>query len=324
MASTDWQESIAADEELRHGALAAQLTELQRRKSLKYGNGRALHRKQVQALRGELETLRNLPAHAAHGLFATAQKFPVQIRLSNGAASVQSDRTPDIRGFGIRVLGATGESALGGPAKAQDFVLIDRETFGFKNSELFGGLVLAASKNPALVPLFLVKRLGIVAGFKQLRLLLKSQSQPFHGFGRMQFFSAAPIACGPHAVRVRLMPHATGEAPVRGDWRADIRTHAAAAITYDLQLQFFVDEKATPIEDASVNWDEKIAPYMTVARLTVAAQTFDDAAAQMFANEVEAASFDPWEALAAHRPLGEVMRSRKAAYFASQKQRATT
>ena len=31
--------------------------------------------------------------------------------------------------------------------------------------------------------------------------------------------------------------------------------------------------------------------------------------------------FDPWMALADHRPLGEIMRARKAAYYASFKNR---
>ena len=39
------------------------------------------------------------------------------------------------------------------------------------------------------------------------------------------------------------------------------------------------------------------------------------------AAEVEAAVFDPWQALAAHRPLGDVMRARKVVYFESQKGR---
>jgi len=34
-----------------------------------------------------------------------------------------------------------------------------------------------------------------------------------------------------------------------------------------------------------------------------------------------ACKFDPWDALADHRPVGEIMRARKAAYFASQKER---
>jgi hypothetical protein len=36
---------------------------------------------------------------------------------------------------------------------------------------------------------------------------------------------------------------------------------------------------------------------------------------------IEAAVFDPWSALAAHRPLGEVMRARKVVYHASEKGR---
>lgn len=39
------------------------------------------------------------------------------------------------------------------------------------------------------------------------------------------------------------------------------------------------------------------------------------------AAKVEAAVFDPWQALAEHRPLGDVQRARKAVYFASQKGR---
>ena len=75
-----------------------------------------------------------------------------------------------------------------------------------------------------------------------------------------------------------------------------------------------IDEVATvtPIEDVTVPWPEAAAPFVTVARLTVPAQ--DPAA---MAAEIEAARFDPWTALVEHRPLGEIMRARKAAYFAS-------
>jgi hypothetical protein len=40
-----------------------------------------------------------------------------------------------------------------------------------------------------------------------------------------------------------------------------------------------------------------------------------------FIARVEAGIFDPWQALAAHRPLGEVMRARKVAYYSSQQAR---
>ena len=45
------------------------------------------------------------------------------------------------------------------------------------------------------------------------------------------------------------------------------------------------------------------------------------APAQALSAEVENAIFDPWQALAAHRPLGDVMRARKVVYFASQQGR---
>ena len=87
---------------------------------------------------------------------------------------------------------------------------------------------------------------------------------------------------------------------------------------YDLKLQFYIDDTSTPIEDPTRVWPVDQTPIVTVARLTVMPEA---AAGSDFAAEVEHASFDPWAALAEHRPLGEIMRSRKAAYFASQQAR---
>jgi hypothetical protein len=96
---------------------------------------------------------------------------------------------------------------------------------------------------------------------------------------------------------------------------------AAGPLRYELQLQAFVDERRTPIEDPTVLWREDVAPFVTVADLEVPPQPLDGAAAEAFAKEVEQASFDPWAALAAHRPLGEIMRARKVTYYESQKAR---
>ena len=87
----------------------------------------------------------------------------------------------------------------------------------------------------------------------------------------------------------------------------------------DLQLQFFTDEKHTPIEDASVDWKEKQAPYVTVGRLSIPAQSGEELEA--IQETIENAIFDPWQALFEHRPLGDVMRARKHVYLASQKGR---
>ena len=83
-------------------------------------------------------------------------------------------------------------------------------------------------------------------------------------------------------------------------------------------MQPWVSEDVTPIEDASVNWP---TPYTTVATLELPQQDLSDAQATAFAQQAEASVFDPWQALAAHRPLGDVQRARKVIYFESQKGR---
>ncbi|MGZ3476028.1 MAG: catalase [Polyangiales bacterium] len=320
--STEWRERVEDGEEQRFEQAAEAFAAMQREKTAKYGTGRALHRKQLAAMRAELEVLPDLPAHAAQGLFAEPGKHEAWIRLSNGSMDIARDRTPDIRGFAFKVFGVSGESARGGPAKSQDFVLINRSVFGFTRPEPFFGLVLAAAKGvPAVIGHF-VKTYGFFAGLSRLRELQAAQSQSFPGFAAATFFSAAPISMGPYAARVRLVPASPQAAARNSDWNADIAERLArGSLVRELQVQFFVDEAKTPIEDGTVDWLESVAPYVTVARLTIPQQDLASEEARAFAEKVERAAFDPWSALAAHRPLGAIMRARKVAYFASQKGR---
>lgn len=319
--STGWKEVVAPDEAQRFAGYARLFAELQARKSHKYGKGRGLHRKQLTAARGRLEVLGDLPAFAAQGLFAQPGLYEVRVRLSNGGMDTTSDRKPDIRGFAISVLGVQGDSALGnGPAKSQDFLLINQEKFAFPQSGEFVDFVVAASHGGGALIKFLVRRHGLLGAARQIAKTVKTFGRPFGGFAAHAVHSAAPIACGPYAVRVRLVPHASNGAPVtqvQDDWNAEFSARLRQQdLVWDLQLQPFVDEAFTPIEDASVDWP---TPYTTVARLTLPRQ--DPGADPAMAAQVEAAVFDPWQALAAHRPLGDVMRARKVVYFESQKGR---
>src|SRR6266542_2921246 len=146
--STEWREQLDGDEERRFAAFSERIAAIQKKKSQKFGNGRAFHRKQLQALRARLEVLPDLPPHAAHGLFAKPGSYDAWVRLSNGGADVASDRKPDVRGFAVRVLGVTGPGALGGTTRAQDFVMINRQVFGFSKPDEFVELVLALFTGP--------------------------------------------------------------------------------------------------------------------------------------------------------------------------------
>jgi len=321
--TTEWRETVGADEASRFAGYAERFVEMQKRKSEKYGNGRALHRKQLLALRATLEVLPDLPAYARHGLFARPGTYEAWVRLSNGGTDRARDATPDIRGFAIKVRGVRGPGALGNTTDAQDFLLINHEMFAFPKSDEFVGLVMAASKGNGALLKYLLGRYGLFGALKRMAKLVAAMGKKFTGFATERMHSAMPIACGPYAVRVRLLPARDKPlADASNDWAADYgRQLAAGPLVHELQLQFFVDERRTPIEDASVNWTEDVAPYLTVARLSVPQQPLHDAQAAALAQEVEQAVFDPWDALAAHRPLGEVMRARKVVYFASEKTR---
>lgn len=321
--STAWRETVAADEASRFAGYAERFVEMQQRKSAKYGKGRALHRKQLLALRATFEVLPDLPAHARHGLFARPGAYDAWVRLSNGGTDRARDATPDIRGFAIKVRGVRGPGALGHATEAQDFLLINHEKFGFPKSGEFVDLVMAASRGNGALLRYLFGRYGLFGALKLMKQFGATMGKKFSGFASECVYSAAPIACGPYAARVRLLPaREKPPADASGDWAADFgRQLAAGPLVHELQLQFFVDERRTPIEDASIDWSEDVAPYVTVARLTIPQQPLDGADAADFAKEVEQALFDPWDALAEHRPLGDVMRARKAVYFASQKAR---
>jgi catalase len=110
--STEWRERIAPDEAAHLVRVAKVIAGLQRVKSEKFGQGRALHRKQLLAATGTLEVFADLPDHARRGLFAVPGVHRALVRLSNGGPDIQANRVPDIRGFALKVFDVSGEAAL--------------------------------------------------------------------------------------------------------------------------------------------------------------------------------------------------------------------
>jgi hypothetical protein len=72
-----------------------------------------------------------------------------------------------------------------------------------------------------------------------------------------------------------------------------------------------------PIEDPTVEWPEDNSPYVPVARLEIPQQKAWSEARSKSVDD--GMSFSPWHGLASHRPLGAIMRGRRAAYEQSAK-----
>ncbi|HNI89911.1 MAG TPA: catalase [Leptospiraceae bacterium] len=295
--SKEWKEEIASDEEVRFNGYAKSIEEIQKKKSAQYGTGRALHRKIICGLKAKLEILGNIPDYAKVGLFAKAQTFDALIRISNGGVDVKPDSVPDIRGFALKVLGQNGPNALGsGNTDSQDFTLINQSAFAFPKSAPFIALVIAASESPFSLIKHLFGTYGVIGGFQRVVKTAKTFGKPFSGFMTETFYSAAPIACGDYAGRVRLLPVSNQKitSSNNSDLSIDIKKRLATEdVEFYLQMQFFVNEKITPIEDASVDWLESESPYITLGKLTIPKQNPDSEEGKALNEKIEKSVFDP-------------------------------
>ncbi len=322
--SKDWKEIVPADEETRFARFAEQFVELQRMHAVDGRAGRALHNKLDGGFEARLEIFGDLPDPARHGLFAAPKVYDALVRYSNGSSrSPQEDEKPDIRGMAVKVLEVDGPKVLGS-ARTQDFLGILQSSTPFRTADEFVGLVYA-SRNPLLALPRMLAAIGLRT-FAILPALLKAVNQPVVSLAPRCFYSALPIQCGPYAVRFAFVPITAPGAdgvPVGPNRLADDLASRLrkGPIEYALELQFFVDESRTPIEDGSVDWPIDIAPYVRVGKLVIGQQDAASERGQRLAERIQKMSFDPWHALVEHRPLGGMMRARKATYFASTKGR---
>ena len=83
---------------------------------------------------------------------------------------------------------------------------------------------------------------------------------------------------------------------------------------FDFMVQIGTD--AMPDDDAVVEWDERVSPYIKVATITIdrLPEPFDDAAIAEMMQLGEHLSFTPWHALPEHEPLGSINAARRHVY----------
>lgn len=147
------------------------------------------------------------------------------------------------------------------------------------------------------------------------------------------FYSQAPVLYGQYMCKVSVVPVSPGltvltKAPVdlqdkpNGLREAVVSHFNGQGGEWELRVQLCNDLDKMPIEDASVAWPEDLSPYIAVARITAEPQPAWNP--ERAAALDEGLSFSPWHGLAAHRPLGSIMRVRKAVYAQMAAQRMAT
>ena len=319
MPATDWKEVIEDGEATRFESYAAFLSKGQRAHASNGPVSRALHAKQNLGVEAELVIGDDVPADAKLAMFATPKRYRAVARFSNGAPAKQSDRAPDVRGLAVKVFGVDGPKVIPGLENetTQDFLAIRTSALPIRNAEEFMTLVRVA-RPQALLPLRLMAALGPRRAIQIIRAALTGLKAPQRPLAATSFYSALPIMLGPHAVQYAFTARDASAATkltsansLGEGLAAQLRKEP---VTYDLQLRFYIDEKQTPIEDATTEWS---SPWFTVGQLILPVQDPDSPRGRRVQEFVEQLSFDPWHARADMRPLGNIMRARNVAYRSS-------
>ena len=324
--SKDWKENVAANEDERFLAYAQRFRTRQRQIAGSAKARRALHAKGL-GVAATFTVLPDLPAHARAGMFAQPRDYRAYVRFSNGSGRSQHDKVPDVRGIAIKVIGVPGKKIIPGleNASTQDFLLVRSRSIPFRDARELTEIATAGSM-PAIL-FRAVTRIGPARGLALLKKLKSGLSEPMTSLATTQFFSPVPIRAGDYAARFDLVPHAQHDGKSLDRVAPDHLVEELSGrlrggpISYDFRMQYFVDEKQTPIEDPTVEWSDAVAPPVTVARLVIPQTDLSADAAKQVQALVDQLAFDPWHALVEHRPLGELMRARNHAYRLSGEER---
>jgi hypothetical protein len=255
-----------------------------------------------------------------HGIFAAPARYDAWIRFSNGAPRAQADAKKDQRGMAFKLVGVPGSKLLEDErdATTQDFLLASAPCFFIRDARSYDAFVTAASRTPA------IRVLGYFFGWNPFAWRLHEFRALVAGLGRasdllaLQYWSQVPSRLGPHVVKYAARPLDPSPYGSPGSTPDFLRERlaerlAAGPARYEFLVQRHVDDRRTPIEDATVAWPERDSPFERVATVTIPAQEFAGPAQMALAEQL---SFTPWHSLPAHEPVGAINRMRREVYRA--------
>jgi hypothetical protein len=263
------------------------------------------------------------------------------MRFSTIPGDILDDSVSTPRGLAIKVIGVEGERLEGSEGDVtQDFLLINGAAFGASDPKTFLSVVrvLAPTTNRAqrlkkilsAVMRQVQKAIVLATGHANTTVATLGGQPETHILGET-FYSQAPLRFGDFIAKIAVAPEsselkALAQAPLSVNGVPDGLREAVLDFfeknggVWEVRAQLCTDLERMPIENAAVVWSEEVSPYQRIARITVKPQLAWSEARSSVVDD--GMSFAPWHGLAAHRPLGGIMRVRKAVYEEAKKFRA--
>jgi len=306
---------------------------------------RNAHAKGYGLARGEFEILGGMPNEYAQGIYAKPGRHEAMVRFSNGTNHVGSDRfLGPILGIGLKIFEIEGKTLLEDEPDSRtfDYALINHPVFFadtlahyvfiqslFANVGLPPPATLTPEEKQAAFHRFLY---NFVTGkgtlppeqwaWEELGAFLElKQTKPVNLL-LSTYWTMGAVRHGDYVAKVRVAP--VQSFADRVEQRAIDLTSAEQVFgpalvaelrerpyEFDIQVQLCTDLAQMPVEKTTVRWPESLSPYVTVAKLRLPQQ---DIAGEDNFERMDKTSMSPWRVTEEHRPLGNIMRSRKEAY----------
>jgi hypothetical protein len=259
------------------------------------------------------------------GLFRAPGRYPAVLRFANAKSEILPDPSPDVRALSIGV--ELPESLRTANVTRQDFSMNNFPTFPIRNAYVFS-LLMRARANAILWPhQYLLITEAINNGFEQ-------QNQPLAPYQTLTYYSGVPFAYGAnHAAKFSVRPCAGiqsqpldgSDLALQNELSRFLRDNAAGACL-EFRVQVLAPGQETllgrdlsavdMVENATIEWDEDLMPFTTVAKI------WFDRGGVMDAETCERQRFNVnRNALPALRGLGSINRAREGAEEASAERR---
>ena len=308
------QEIPLADE----AAITSGITEAMSQYTRREYDGRIAERagntKTYGVVRAEFRVLENIPAAYKHGVFAQPATYPAWIRFGGpGPASPPDIADSGILSIGMKLMGVPGEKLLPDEKATQDFMGISCPTFTTPNivenlklqKQIYARTPVFYFLNPFDSHVLDMTMQGIYARMNRSPLEVSYWScVPFLlGEGQAMKYSVRP--CSKRKTKIPWNPP--------DDWlrQSLAQTLSETDVELDFMIQLQTDPKRMPIEDASIEWPERLSPFVPVAKISIPKQEFTSPAQTVFARQL---AINPWHCIAEHRPLGNQNRARLMIY----------
>jgi hypothetical protein len=302
---------------------------------------RGVHAKSHGILEGYLEVDEILSGDLAQGMFAKPGRYPVVMRLSTIPGDILDDSVSTPRGMAVKIIGVEGERLEGSETDVtQDFVMINGPAFGAPTPKKFLSVLrlLARTtdefewlKKILSAIIRQVQRVIVaVTGRPNVTVATLGGQPETHILGET-FYSQAPVRFGDFIAKIAVAPISSEltaliQAPLNvngvpnGLREAVVDFFRKNGGVWEVRAQLCTDLELMPIENAAVVWPEEKSPNRPIARITVKPQVAWSEARSSAVDD--GMLFSPWHGLAAHRPLGGIMRVRRTVYEMGKKFRA--